>query len=148
MRITIQVPEADVPYVHVGTPATVRPLANPEPPLQAPVTRTTNAVDASSRTMLTEVWVPNHDHRLKPGMYVKVTLDLETHNHVLTVPQTAVAGGSVFVVDDETAQKVAVRTGFASGGRVEITGGLHAGDRVITSGPDGLSPGAPVRDLH
>ncbi|MHB2019813.1 MAG: efflux RND transporter periplasmic adaptor subunit [Candidatus Xenobia bacterium] len=140
VRVTIQVPEADVPDVHPGTPAMVLT----RPPIAARVTRTTSALDPASRTMLTEVWVPNRTHRLKPGMYVKVTLDLETHRHVLMVPAASVVSGSVFVARDSHAQKLPIVTGFQSNGWVEVTKGLTGQEALIVSPVDALSPEEPI----
>lgn len=148
VRITVQVAEAEAPLVHPGIQATVRADALPGNALQARVTRTTGALDPATRTLLTEIDVPNHSHVLQPGMLVKVTLDLEAHSNTLTVPTSAVVfekdKRSVFVVEGGKAKKVSVKTGFEGSEWVEVVQGLTGREEVIVTGKENVSSGGNV----
>jgi RND family efflux transporter MFP subunit len=149
LRISVQVPELDAPYVHAGTQATVRADALPRRVFRARVTRIAHALDPDTRTMLIEIDLPNPGHRLDPGMFVKVTLDLQAHPGALTVPTSAVVFNkdkrSVFVVQDGKAKSVNVKTGFEGPQWVEIVSGLTGGENVIVTGKENVSSGAPVQ---
>jgi len=149
LRISVQVPELDAPYVHAGTQATVRADALPGRVFRARVTRIAHALDLDTRTMLIEIDLPNRQHRLDPGMHVKVTLDLQAHADALTVPTSAVVFNkdkrSVFVVKDGKAKSVNVTTGFEGPEWVEIVSGLTGNEAVIVTGKENVSSGAPVQ---
>jgi RND family efflux transporter MFP subunit len=149
VRVYVQVPEPDVPHVHPGTRAKVRADALPNHPFPARVTRVAGALDLATRTMLTEIDLPNHAHLLTPGMTVKVTLDLEAHAGALTVPTSAVAFDkekrSVFIAESGKARKVNVKTGFEGPQWIEITGGLSGDEDVIATGKENVSNGGAVQ---
>jgi RND family efflux transporter MFP subunit len=113
------------------------------------ITRFAEALDPSSRTMRTEVDLPNADGTLRPGMYGTVTIAVDTHPDALTVPEAAVrrekARAVIYVVDGDHAAERIVKVGLAAEGRVEILEGLGDGDPVITTGSTGVSEGVPVQ---
>jgi RND family efflux transporter MFP subunit len=149
VRVIMQVPEPDVPYVRPGTRAALRADALPGTKLAGRVTRTSGALDPGSRTMLVEIDLPNRRHLLHPGMFLKVTLDLEAHPGALTVPTSAVVfekdKRSVFVVENGKAKKGAVKTGFEGAQWIEITSGLMGNEQVIAVGKENVSNGASVQ---
>jgi HlyD family secretion protein len=94
VRIFVQVPETDADWVRIGTPATVRVRALQGQEFKGNVTRTAWSLNQVSRTLLTEIDLPNPElpklgRRLRPGMYVHATIFVEWRD-MLTVPASAV----------------------------------------------------------
>jgi RND family efflux transporter MFP subunit len=135
-----------VPTVHIGQHVEVHvPTLNRSFP--GVVARFTDKVLPSTRTMDTEVDVPNASLVLIPGMYAEVDLTLSRRNQVLVVPSAAVdAAGRVMVVTKDN--HVAVRkidVGMETADRVEVKSGLNAGDLVVMAGRASLQAGEEVR---
>lgn len=149
LRVMIPVPERDFAYIRRGQPASLAVDAYPKDIFTGTVTRFASAVDPKSRTMLTEVDIPNPGGRLRPGMYARVTLTMETHSRALSVPSEAVMGKEddrfIYLVQDGKAHKTPVRVGVDDGKSAEITEGLKAGSQVVVVGRDSLVDGAPVK---
>jgi RND family efflux transporter MFP subunit len=100
------------------------------------VTRFTDALDRSTRSMQVEIDVPNEKLHIAPGMYADVVLQVQKHADALLIPIQALAqndnGPSVLVVDNRNrVQSRDVHTGLQSPNSVEVTEGLNEGDRVI-----------------
>ncbi len=112
------------------------------------ITRTAWALDPTSRTLHTEVDVPNPDGELRPGMYAQVTIDLAEAPNALTVPAGAVVaqdnGTWCFVVDQGKAKRKPVTVGLKSGAEVEIASGLDQRDLVIQAKGASLTDGQSV----
>ena len=149
VRVFADVPEPDVPFISRGDRAVLAVAALPSRTFAGQIIRLAEALDPSSRTMRTEVDLPNADGTLRPGMDGTLTIAVETHPDALTVPEAAVrrekARAVVYLVDGDHAAERIVKTGLTAEARVEILEGLGDGDRVITSGAIGLSEGAPVQ---
>lgn len=148
LRVFIDVPEPEVPFVKKGNPVTLIVDALPGKVFEGTATRFATALDPKTRTMRTEIDIPNRSGELRPGMYGRVKLTLERRANVLTVPASAlIAEGnklSIFTVVDGKARRVEVQTGFDDGTRVEITKGLTGNEPVITTGKSAVKDGMPV----
>jgi RND family efflux transporter MFP subunit len=148
LRIMIPVPEANIPYISKGKTAVLAVDAYPKQTFTGTVTRFASAVDPKSRTMLTEVDLLNAAGKLRPGMFARVTLTLETRRNALSVPSEALMGKedrSVYVVEGGKAHKVPVIVGVDDGKMAEIKEGLQPGAQVVLTGRDALVDGAPVK---
>jgi RND family efflux transporter MFP subunit len=149
LRIFIDVAEPDVALVKKGNPVTLTVDALPGKVFEGDVTRFAAALDPKTRTMRTEIDIPNQDGLLRPGMYGRVNLTLEQRDSVLTVPAGALAieAGKtyVFTVVDGRAKRVEVHTGLDDGIRVEVINGLSGNEPVIITGKNAVSDGAPVK---
>jgi RND family efflux transporter MFP subunit len=149
LRVFIDVAEPDVSSVKKGNPATLTVDALPGKVFEGPVTRFAAALDPKTRTMRTEVDIPNRDGVLRPGMYGRVNLTLEQRDGVLTVPAEALvieAGKTyLYTVVDGRAKRVEVQTGLDDGIRVEVVNGLSGSEPVIITGKNAVSDGAPVK---
>jgi RND family efflux transporter MFP subunit len=151
LRLVLPVPESAVPTVHIGQQVEVRvPTLNRSFPGR--VARFSDKVSLATRTMATEVDVPNPGLVLIPGMYAEVDLTLDRRNAVLAIPVTAVdvdsaaATGRVMVITANN--RVEVRTislGIETASKVEVRSGLNEGDLVVIAGRSGLQPGEEVR---
>ena len=149
VRIHIHVPEAEITAVHPGTEAVIRPDAYSGEALRSAVARVAGSIDTSTRTLLAEIELPNVDQRLKSGMFVTVTLRLESHPDALVAPTRAVLANkdkrAVFVVRNGKAKKVAVETGFEGPDWTEIVKGLNGNEAVIVTGKESLKKGEAVQ---
>jgi len=148
-RLVIPVPESYVRYIKVGDPVNVRvPALNRDFPGR--VARFSVDVTDSTRTMHTEVDVPNPQGVLIPGVYAEATLTLDRRGDALVVPLQALnqegATTSVLVVDqNNTIQHRNITLGIETENYAEVLSGLQEGDSVVISDQSGLRPGEPVQ---
>ena len=151
LRLILPVPESAVPTVHIGQQVEVRvPTLNRTFP--GKVARFSDKVAYQTRTMDTEVDVPNQSLVLIPGMYAEVNLTLTRRDAVIAVPVMAIdedaAGGSGSVMVITPNNRVEVRRvalGLETANRVEIRSGLNEGDTVVLTGRASLKAGQEVR---
>jgi HlyD family secretion protein len=157
MRVVVRVPDRDVPYVSMGDPAVVEIDALPGVVFETKgtnkvgVSRWADAEDPQSRTMRTEVDVPNPEDRLRHGMYGRVALTLsEGTPGAVRVPSAALSGkaeggrGTVRVVRDGKAHAVPVRYATDNGIEAEVVTGLAPTDVVIVRASGPLDEGTSV----
>jgi RND family efflux transporter MFP subunit len=148
LRLRMPVPESDVPYIQVGGDVQVTVSATGHT-FAGKIIRFSRALDTNTRTMLTEVDVPNRDLSLNPGMYAETTIQLQQKNDALILPAQAVVqnGDQSYVLVVNATNHVEKRTvtlGIQTSNRVEITSGLQTGDNVIAAGQTGYQPGEVV----
>ncbi|MDR1989194.1 MAG: efflux RND transporter periplasmic adaptor subunit [Acidobacteriaceae bacterium] len=148
-RLVIPVPESSVRDIHVGDPVDVRvpALGHTFP---GKITRFSVDVQAETRTMHTEVDVPNPDHLLIAGMSAEATLILNRRDAALAIPTQAVAREgektSVLVVDAAGAiAERAVTLGVEAADDIEVLSGVNEGDLVVVGDRVGLKPGQVVQ---
>lgn len=150
MRVIVQVPDTDVPLCDPGDPAAVRIEALGKSDFRGKVARLADAEDPQTRTMRTEIDLPNPEGKLRDGMYGGVTILLEPPSDNLTIPDSCLVGKSsqgeatVFVVQNGKAQKVQIRIGADNGIEVEVLKGLSAEDEVILPHNTTITDGEPV----
>lgn len=162
VRMVANVIEKDVKRLNVGMTAQVEVDAFPGEKFTGKVARIAPVFDPQTRTAEMEIEVPNPGFRLKPGMYARVDLTVDSRPNALTVPTNAVVDfegkTGVFVAgaapqqasnppaqqegtQNMTAKFQPVSTGIRDGEQVEITSGLDDGARVITTGATALKDG-------
>jgi membrane fusion protein (multidrug efflux system) len=150
LRVFVDVPQNDAPYVTPGTEVYLSVQQYPGRRFAAKVVRSAGAIDPVSRTLHVEVDVDNHDGALLPGAYAQVHLALHNASPALDLPVSALLfrpnGVTVAVVDStgKTSLKT-VTVGRDFGTHVEVRTGLAATDRVIDNPGDAISPGEPVQ---
>jgi RND family efflux transporter MFP subunit len=149
IRVFCDVPENDVPLVHIGDPAIVKPSGLEGKPFIGKVTRYSLRLDPETRNMRTEIDLPNPEERLYPGMYAQVSLEMNRRPDVLTVPAAAVGsdgdGSFVNTIADNRITRLAVRTGLTDNGRIEVTAGLSEGTPVVAIVKGAPPPGTAVQ---
>jgi len=148
-RLVIPVPESYVRYIHVGDPVNVI-VPSLSRTFPGKVTRFSVDVKEDTRTMHTEVDVPNLDHALMPGMYAEAALTLERKRDALSVPLQAInrEGEQTTAYAVNQANKIEdrkVTLGLQTANEAEVLTGLHEGDQVVVSDRSGLKPGQDVR---
>ena len=148
VKIIVSVLEKDVSLVANGRKAVVSVDAYPGREFHGVITRFSGAVDLSTRTMETEIDIPNHDHLLKPGMYANVALILDEHKDALTVPSQALLkderGSYVFSADNRIAIRKNVNAGIEQNARTEILSGLEGKENIVTIGQQFLKDSSKV----
>ena len=150
VRIYANVPQDDAPWVVPGkTKATVTVKELPDRTFTGTITRSTLALDPSTRSLLVELDLPNPDRVLRPGTFAEMAIGLREIRNALVLPPQAVnsiaKGKSLFIVDQGKAKSVAVQTGITDGKWIEITGGLQGDEDVVVVGKRQLLDESPVR---
>ncbi len=150
VRVYANVPQDDAPWITTGkTAASVAVKELPTRLFSGTVTRSTLALDPSTRSLLIEVDLPNTDHALRPGTFAEMTLSLREIPQALVLPPEAIIAGpkgkTVFVVVASKAKSVPVQTGITDGRWVEITHGLSGAEEVVVVGKRKLLDGSPVQ---
>src|SRR3984885_11075072 len=149
LRLVIPVPERAVADLRVGENVTVR-VSTIDKTFQGKVSLYSDQIDPQTRTMHTEVVVPNSTYEIVPGMYATVEIPLHTVQNALTVPVQAVRRssetiGTVLVVGaDNRIESRDVSLGLESATDVEILSGLNDNDRVVFGEQSQFKPGELV----
>jgi RND family efflux transporter MFP subunit len=147
-RLVIPIPESYVRYIHVGDPVDVRvPSLNRTFP--GKVARFSVDVSQDTRTMHTEVDVPNPQRVLMPGLYADADVDLEHREDIPSVPLQAINHegdkSTAFVVNPEgVVEDRPIVLGIQTATDAEVVSGLNEGEQVIVSDRSGLKPGQKV----
>ncbi len=148
LRLVIPVPESAVPDIHIGGAVAVRvPGLNKSFP--GTVARFSAQVDPTTRTMHTEVDVPNPTLEIVPGVYAEVAIVIGQRLGVLAAPVQALSRGdhvTVFVVGANHAlEERQVQLGLETPDDVEVTSGLSEGDLVVVGNRGQLRPGLTIQ---
>jgi len=152
LRTYLNLSQADASSVRVGQVASLTIPDLPGRKFAGTVTRTANALDPATRTLLTEVQVSNPDGALMPGMYVRGRIAQQQVSSAVLLPQQAVQrntqNDSVMVVgaDGKPAVRV-VKLGGSEAGNWIVLDGLKPGEQVIADGFQKIRPGATVKPV-
>jgi len=150
MRIYVRVPQLYSAQIRQGMHATLTLPEYPGRRFDAVLTRTADAVDVQSGTVLVELQADNGDRALKPGAYAQVSFPLAAGTGSVHLPASALIFGekgmSVAVVGSDDRVRIRpVTVGRDEGSTVEVLTGLSGGERVIDTPPDALANGDKVR---
>jgi RND family efflux transporter MFP subunit len=151
-RVFTRVPQDVVPTIKPDVPALVTIREYPNREFQGKVARTSGELDAASRTMMTEVRVPNPGGELVPGMFARIALKLPASHRVLEVPSTAVVSDArgvlvAIVVKDGIEDKIHLAPVVIerdTGATMELSSGITEDDRVVKIATSQLTEGLPV----
>jgi RND family efflux transporter MFP subunit len=148
MRIQLYVPQDSAIGVKAGIGAIVRVPELPGKTFAGTVTRTADALDPATRTLLTEIDVPNPDGILSPGIYCTVELQVPRVTPSLIIPASALifndTGLSVLVAKDGVAHLHKVTETRDLGTEIEVSEGVAPGDQVVLNPPIDLGEGGKV----
>ncbi len=153
LRVFTSVPQAYAPSIKVGSRTVVTLQEFPGQKFVGKVARTAEAIDPATRTLLTEVDVPNKDGRLLPGSFGEVHFAIGTNVNKITVPVNAMLfraeGPQVAVVgSDNRVQLRRINIGRDYGTTLEILGGVSATDRIVINPADSLEDGQHVNAVQ
>lgn len=153
LRVYVNVPQIFAQMVKIGTEGDLTLDEFPGRKFLGQVTNTARAIDPTSRTLLTELQVPNETGELFPGAYALITLQVNDNTGILTIPSNALLfrseGATVGVVDADG--KVEIRKitiNLNLGDKLEISQGLSETDQVIVNPSDSLANGMTVKILN
>jgi membrane fusion protein, multidrug efflux system len=149
LRVYVSVPQAYAPNIKVGMKATITLQEFPGQKFTGTVARTADSIDPGTRTLNTEVDVPNQDGKLLPGSFVEVHFATGTSVPRITVPVNAMLfraeGPRVAVVDKDNVVRLRpISIGRDFGATLEILGGLEVSDRIVINPSDSLEEGQKV----
>jgi len=156
--VDFSLPQQNLPQLKPGQPVRVTTDALPGEVVQGRITAINPQVDAATRTIRVQGTVANPDERLRPGMYVNVSVVLPATRQVLVIPATAVLyapySDSIFVVEDrvdpaggppgQTVRQQFAKLGDRQGDFVAVLSGLKEGDTVVSTGVFKLRNGQAV----
>jgi RND family efflux transporter MFP subunit len=149
LRVYTSVPQAYAPYIKVGAKTFVTLQEFPGQKFVATVARTAEAIDTNTRTLLTEVDVPNKDGRLLPGSFGEVHFAVGSNVNKVTVPVNTMLfraqGAQVAVVGpDNKVQLRPINIGRDYGTTLEILGGVDPSEKIVVNPSDSLEEGQQV----
>lgn len=149
IRLYVNVPEAYAPSIHKGLGAYIELAQYPGRKFQGEVVRTAEAIDLASRTLLTEVDVPNKSGLLLPGGYAQVHLQIRVQSERLQVPVNALLfrseGLRAVVIDaNHRVRLQALSIGRDYGTSLEVLTGLKSDDWIVLNPPDSIENGEEV----
>ena len=150
IRVYVSVPETYAPSVHAGLGAFLELTQYQGQKFEGKVVRTSEAIDPATRTLLTEVDVPNHNGGLLPGGYAQVHLEVKVTGARLAVPVNALLfrseGLRAVVVDaDHKTHLRPLTIGRDYGTSLEVLQGLQGTDWIVVNPADSLDEGQEVR---
>jgi RND family efflux transporter MFP subunit len=149
IRVWVYVPQDAAFGVAPGVDAIVRVPELPNRQFPGKVTRIADALQSGTRTLLTEIDIPNPDGALPPGIYCSVELKIPRKTPSFLIPAEALIfnrnGLQAAVVKDSKAEIRNVKVTRDLGTRVEVDAGLKAGERVILNPPVTLIDGSKVQ---
>jgi RND family efflux transporter MFP subunit len=152
IRVWVNVPQVFSATIKSGQAATVYQQDNPARTFAGKVARTADALDPATRTLLTEVHVPNPDGALRPGMYVQVKFTFDRTVFPVMIPSAAIVirnqAPTVGVLDSNNAVHYRpVQLGRDWGATVEVSAGLNPGETAIVHPGDDLPEGTVVEPV-
>lgn len=148
LRLILPVPESAVPYIHVNQAVEVRvPTLGRSFPGR--VARFAKSIQPATRTMETEIDVPNPNLVLVPGMFAEAALTLEEHARAIVIPVASITAQEsnpwvLLVNDDNMLERREVNLGIEIGDRVEVLTGLKDGEMAVIGNRTQLKPGQRV----
>ena len=149
LKIVGNVLEKDIPLLRAGMSAKIRTESYPDKVFEGRVEKVNSALDLATRTLQVEIYIPNSDRLLKPGMFSNVEVVLLTKPQTLVIPREAILeagnGMSVFVVEGNKALRRPITIGYEQERMVEVLQGLNAGDQVVIKGQQMIKEGSAIR---
>lgn len=151
LKMDFRVPELYAPKLKSGQTVSLRVDAYPSETFTGKIYALEPSMDEKTRTIMARAEVPNQKAKLRPGMFARVNVLLESHGNALWVPEQAIwpQGNDAFVyrVADGKAHLTKVEIGLRRPGSVQIAKGVQEGDTIVTDGQMKLKDGAPVMVL-
>ncbi|MCK5450980.1 MAG: efflux RND transporter periplasmic adaptor subunit [Candidatus Omnitrophica bacterium] len=152
VKVKINVVEKDLPKIKEGQIAHVEVDAYSGEIFEGKVEMVSPIIEIASRTAVIEVGISNDEHKLKPGMFARVTIDVLKRKGVSCVLRDAVIREDnemyCFVIKEDKAYKTKIIPGVEEGEKIEVIEGIKAGDIVVTTGQQNLKDGQSVEVIY
>ncbi|MFQ5737532.1 MAG: efflux RND transporter periplasmic adaptor subunit [Acidobacteriota bacterium] len=143
------VSEREAQLVHPGQAASVSLGVDRAQQLKGRVVRISPIVDQSTGTVKITIELGQGDDLFKPGAFVQVDIQTDTHSQSVLIPKRAIIEEDgqqyVFVAEDEKTSRQKVTLGYESNGQVEVLEGLSSGQKVVVAGQGGLKEGSKIK---
>ncbi|OLB63142.1 MAG: hypothetical protein AUI11_02655 [Acidobacteria bacterium 13_2_20CM_2_66_4] len=148
LKVTAEIPERMAPWIKIGQSVELHVDAYPDKTITGKVSRISPAVNTATRAFSFEALVPNDDALLKPGTFARVHMASGKIDQVLTLSYSALqyryGVNRVFVVNGDRLTARELKIGERLGDRIEIVGGVKAGETIAVSDVEKLVDGAKV----
>jgi RND family efflux transporter MFP subunit len=149
LRVMLNAPQSAATRIRGGMTARVLVRESGDSSASGTVVRTAGAIDPVTRTLLTELHIPNRARKLLPGMYAQVQFTVPSTGPSLRIPAIALIvrgeGTMVARVERDTVRLVPVTLGRDFGTSVEVLDGVQAGEALVVNPPESLADGLRVR---
>jgi multidrug efflux system membrane fusion protein len=149
LRVFVSVPQTNAPYIHKGMVANIELREYPGQKFSGKVVRTADVIDPATRTLLTEIDVPNPNGRLMPGSFAQVRFKVAVQTTRISIPVNTILfrpeGPRVAVVGaDQRVHLRAIVIGRDFGLKIEVLEGVGPEDRLVANPADSLEDGQQV----
>ncbi len=148
VKIDLEVPEKYLAKISLAQEAKIKVDAYPQEDFSGEVTKISPVVDLATRSAPVEISVDNQEHRLKSGMFAKVSLVIEEHKNIPVILKEAIMGKDsdvfVFTIENNKAVLKKIKLGIRQGPYYAVKEGLQAGDLVVIMGQQRLRENAQV----
>jgi multidrug efflux pump subunit AcrA (membrane-fusion protein) len=152
LKVVANVLERDIPLLRPGMRATLRTEAYPERVFEGRVARINIGLDLSTRTLQSEIEIPNSNRLLKPGMFTRIEVVLLEKPEVLAIPRDAVMEEEgkqfVYLVEGNKAARKSILTGIEQDRFLEVKEGLKEGDQVVVRGQEAIRENTRLRVIE
>lgn len=152
LKLVANVLEKDISLVKPGMKVKIQAEAFPGRTFEGKIVRINSAVDLATRTLQTEIHIPNTGGALRPGMFAKIEIALSTRVGTLTIPKVAVIEEGkdrvVFVVENGQALRKPIVIGVEQDDKVEVLQGIQEGDGIVVKGQGSLKDRSVVRVIE
>ena len=122
--------------------------------MEGTITLISPVIKPVSRTASVEITVDNKSHKLKPGMFTRVTIPVKTRDDTIVIRRSAVIEDRmtgekhVFVISDNKSIKRKIETGISKDDMIEIISGINEGEKLVVSGQNYLTDGKNVQIVN
>jgi RND family efflux transporter MFP subunit len=152
LKVIANVLEKDISLVKLGMKVRILTEAFPDRSFDGRIVRINSALDIATRTLQTEIHIPNAGRVLRPGMFAKIEIALSTRVGTLIIPRVAVVEEGkdrvVFGVENNQAFRKPIVTGVEQDDSVEVLQGLNEGDQIVTKGQGSLKDRSVIRVIE
>lgn len=148
IKLSFTVPEKEVGKLKAGQDVMFKVDSFPDTEFKGRLSTIYPSLEEKTRTLQVEALVPNHDNKLKPGLFAKVTLYTGQARDIVVVPITAIlyedSRIKVFIAEGDRAHERPVKIGTKYGEYLEILEGLQKGEVVVVAGQNNLAEGVKI----
>jgi RND family efflux transporter MFP subunit len=153
LRIFVDVPQSMMLGVHKGLSAQLTVPEMPNQQFTAKVARLAGALDEKSRTLRVELHLTNRQHKLFPGMFARLSLNMPMPVQHLQIPDNTIVVANeglkvAQVLPDNRVHFLSIQTGRDSGENTEVLSGLTGSEKLITNPSDTLKEGESVQPVE
>lgn len=149
LRLSLSIPEANVPYMNIGDTISFRINALPEKSFKARISRKSGSLDLKLRSEKIEADFINHSRELKPFMIAESIIPLQNNEPTFFIPRSALVESNmgIYIIKKENgkARFIPVKKGRILNETIEVFGDLSEGDSIIKKGSEEILEGSLIK---